>query len=543
VKTFGMTANQPPASPRAHDAGLPQPVSQLLREAGRALSLDRIALAEQLLGKALALAPDSAEVRRLMGVAALMGGDHSRAISHLRGALAASPDDATINMTLGNALFETGEADAGLACLQRACELAPGSAAAWYNFGRALQVTSRVEQARDALQRAVTIDPGYARARNALATVLTNLGDIPSAVAMLRETLRQQHDNADAWFALGNMKTESFGSDDAAQLRSLFRRPGVSDDSRILLGFTLAKALEDQADYAAAFDAVREANALKRRYLYWDRSEERARVDAIAGAFSAPLPRPLDAALGQEVIFVVCLPRSGSTLTEQILASHPEVAGGDEIQTLPEILDEESGRRGLPFPQWVPAATAEDWHRLGQEYLARTSHWRRQHPRHTDKNVSNWAFVGAALSMLPGARVVNSRRDALETCFAGYRQLFATGVHFSYDMDDMADYFAGYDRLSKLWRQQFPQQYFEHEYESLQKDPEGQIRRLLDFCGLPFDAACLAFHRTPRTVLTVSSAQVRQSLRQDTARGPLYGDKLEPLRARLRAAGLLPAEA
>ncbi|MEW9622686.1 tetratricopeptide repeat-containing sulfotransferase family protein [Rhodanobacter geophilus] len=507
------------------------------------MSLDQAALAGQLLDKAQALAPGSAEVRRLMGVAALMGGDHPRAISHLRSALAADPDDAIVNMTLGNALFETGETAAGLACLQRACELAPGTAAAWYNFGRALQVSSRVEQAREALQRAVTIDHGYTRARNALATVLTNLGDISSAVAILRETLRMQPDNADAWFALGNMKTESFGSEDVAQLRGLFRRPGISDDSRILLGFTLAKAMEDQADYAAAFDVVREANALKRRHLYWDRSEERARVDAIAGAFSAPLPAPLDATLGQEVVFVVCLPRSGSTLTEQILASHPEVAGGDEIQALPEILDEESGRRGMPFPRWVPAATAADWHRLGEEYLARTSRWRLQRPRLTDKNVSNWAFVGAALAMLPGARVVNSRRDPLETCLAGYRQLFATGVHFSYDLDDMVDYFTGYDRLSGLWRRTFPQQYFEHQYEALQRDPEGQIRRLLDFCRLPFDAACLAFHRTPRTVLTVSSAQVRQPLRRDTARAPLYGDKLEPLRARLRAAGLLPGGA
>jgi tetratricopeptide (TPR) repeat protein len=537
-----MTTNQPPLSTRAPDAGLPQPVSRLLREAGMALSLDQAALAEQLLDKALALAPSNIEVRRLMGVAALMGGDHPRAISHLRDVLAAAPDDATVNMTLGNALFETGETDAGLACLQHACELAAGAAAAWYNFGRALQVSSRMEQAREALRQAVAIDPGYARARNALATVLTNLGDISSAVAILRETLRMQPDNADAWFALGNMKTEPFDSEDAARLHSLFHQPGVSDDSRILLGFTLAKAMEDQADYAAAFDAVREANALKRRHLYWDRSEERARVDAIANAFSAPLPEPLDATLGQEVIFVVCLPRSGSTLTEQILASHPEVVGGDEVQALPDILDEESRRRGLPFPQWVPAATAAEWHRLGEAYLARTRHWRLQHPRFTDKNVSNWAFVGAALAMLPGARVVNSRRDPLETCFAGYRQLFATGVHFSYDLDDMVDYFVGYARLSGLWRQKFPQQYFDHEYEALQRNPEGQIRRLLDFCRLPFDDACLAFHQTPRTVLTVSSAQVRQPLRQDTARASLYGDRLEPLRARLRLAGLLPAD-
>ncbi|EIL87178.1 tetratricopeptide repeat protein [Rhodanobacter sp. 115] len=402
-------------------------VAQLLREAGRALSFGQIALAEQQLDKVLALAPGNTEACRLLGIAALMAGDHPRAISHLRSVLAVRPDDAVINMTLGNALFETGETEAGLASLQRASELAPGMAAAWYNLGRALQVSTRMEPARDALQRAVAIDPNHARARNALATVLTNLGEIPAAVAMLRETLRRQPEDVDAWLALGNIKTEILGSGDVEQLRRLLHRTDGSDDTRILLGFTLAKALEDQADYAAAFDVVSEANALKRRTLYWSREEERSRVDAIAEAFSHPLPAPLDPALGQEVIFVVCLPRSGSTLAEQILASHPDVAGSDEIQTLPEILDEESARHGQPFPQWVPTATAADWHRLGETYLARAHGQHPTHLRFTDKNVSNWAFVGAALAMLPGARVVNARRDLLENCFAAYRQLFTTG--------------------------------------------------------------------------------------------------------------------
>jgi len=261
-------------------------------------------------------------------------------------------------------------------------------------------------------------------------------------------------------------------------------------------------------------------------------------VEAIASAFAHPLPAPLDATLGKEVIFIVCLPRSGSTLTEQILASHPQVEGADEILVLPRLLSEESTRRGQPFPQWVPAATAQDWQRLGNEYLARTRHWQ-QHLRFTDKNVDNWALVGAALAMLPGARVVNSRRDPLETCFAWYRQLFGNqSVHYSYDLDDIVDYYAGYARLSRLWQRRFPQQYFDHEYEALQADPEAQIRRLLGFCGLPFDPACLAFHQSSRPVLTISAAQVRQPLRRDTARSARYGHKLDPLRARLRAAGL-----
>lgn len=514
---------------------------RLLQAARRALGAGQSGAARLALAQARTLAPGDAETHRLLGIAALLDGDSRGAIVHLRDALAARPHDATIHLTLGNALFESGAAEAGLDSLRRASELAPDDPAAWYNLGRALQVSARLQPACDALRRAVALAPDHVKARNALATVLTNLGDTPTAVATLRETLRQHPGNAEAWFALGNLKTERLDSDDAARLRSLFRQPGQSDDVRILLGFTLAKALEDQADYPAAFDVVAAANAIRRRQLYWSREEERARIEAIAQAFASPLPTPLDATLGHEVIFVTSVPRAGSTLVEQILASHPEVDGGDEIPVLPELLEQESERRGCAFPAWVPAATAEDWHRLGLEYLERTRHWGRRHRRFTDKNISNWAFVGAALAMLPGARVVNARRDPLETCFACYRQLFATGIHFSYDLDDMVDYYAGYARLCALWRQRFPRQYFDHDHEALTQDAEAQIRRLLQACALPFDPVCLAYHQTPRAVLTISSAQVRQPLHGDTARAPRYGDRLDPLRARLHAAGLLPA--
>jgi Tfp pilus assembly protein PilF len=534
-----MTANPTPPSMQGHTVDLPPAAARLLVEASRALSRGQLELAGQSLAKVLALAPDCTEAHRLMGIAALMGRDHAKAIEHLRRALAARPDDSTLHMNLGSALIETGENDAGLACLQRACELDPGSVSTWYNFGKGLQFSAYLERARDALQRALAIDPRYIKARHSLATVLSSLGDTSAAVAIHRETLRQQPDCAEAWFTLANLKVEPFDKSDVAQLQSQLERPDLPADSRILLGFTLAQAMEDQADYARAFDILSEANVLKRRSVYWSRDEEHARVDAIANAFAQPLPAPLDATLGNEVVFIVCMPRSGSTLTEQILASHSQVEGADEIETLPQILNEESGRRGQPFPEWVPSATAEDWRRLGGEYLARTQRWRQQRPRFTDKNVNNWAFVGAALAMLPGARVVNSRRDALETCFAWYRQLFSNrSIHFGYDLDDIVDYYAGYAHLSRLWRERFPQQYFDHDYESLQADAEAQIRRLLDFCKLPFDPACLAFHQSSRAVLTISAAQVRQPLQRDTARSARYGGKLDPLRARLRAAGL-----
>jgi Flp pilus assembly protein TadD len=517
---------------------LPQAAARLLQEASKALSLGQPSSAERLLDHALELAPDNAEAHRLMGIAALMTGAHSKAIDHLRSALARLPNDARVNMTLGSALVDTGANEDGLTHLKRACELAPKNAEAWYNFGVALKFTRHMQQARDALEHAVAIESGHIKARNKLAEVMFSLGDTPAAVRTLRGTLSRQPDCADAWVALGNLKTEPLGSGDVEQLQNLLRRPGMPDDSRIPLAFTLAKALEDQCDYAAAFDVVSNANALKRRHLHWSRNEERARVDAVEQAFSGSMPEPADATLGKEVIFVVHLLRSGSTLTEQILASHPQVQGGDELSVLPDILDEESSRRGQPFPHWVPAATSADWQRLGETYLERTRPLREEHPRFTDKTPNNWAFVGAALAMLPGARVVNSRRDPLETCFACYRQLFPIGCHYTYDLDDMVDYYAGYERLSTLWRQKFPERYFDNGYELLQRDTESQIRRLLDFCQLPFDDACLAFHQTRRTVLTLSSAQVREPLQQNTARSARYGVKLDPLRAKLRAAGV-----
>jgi hypothetical protein len=247
----------------------------------------------------------------------------------------------------------------------------------------------------------------------------------------------------------------------------------------------------------------------------------------------------MDATLGNGVILIVSLPRSGSTLIEQILASHPLVEGANEITDLPQVIEDESTRRGQPFSQWAGSATPEDWSRLGRDYLKRTERWRLRRPYFTDKNLVTWQLVGPALAMLPGARVVNCRRDPIETCFSCYRQLFSNGALFSYDLDDMVSYYRDYDRLSRHWQRLYPHQILDFAYESLFVDTEQQIRHLLDFIGLEFDPACLAFHRTARTVRsTASAAQVRQPLYRDTARSVRYEEKLLRLRASLTAAGI-----
>jgi Tfp pilus assembly protein PilF len=531
-----MTANQaqPPVD-RA--AGLSPSARRFLEEAGKALGKGQPDMAERALVSVLALAPNNAEAHRLMGISFQMRNDHEKAVQSLRRSVISRPDDAMTLMNLGSSLYEIGAVDDALSALRQACELAPDMASVWYNLGKALKMQLRGEEARDAFEHALKRDAAHLLARTSLADTQVMLGDIPAAAANYRDVLRRQPEHAGAWYALANLKTEPLSEKDAAQIQRAFRKPGVPADARISLGFALAKALEDQGQYPAAFEALREANALKRRHVSWDASQQRARVDAIVAAFATPTAAPIDPSLGQEVIFIASLPRSGSTLIEQILASHRQVEGADEITDLPQIIEEESRRRQQPFPQWVTSATSEDWARLGRDYLARTARWRAQRPRFTDKNMLNWEYAGAALAMLPGARVVNCHRDPVETCFACYRQLFSIGSHFSYDLNDMADYYLDYARLSRYWQQRHPEHVLDYSYEQLLVDTESQIRRLLDFCDLSFDPACLDFHKTSRAVLsTASAAQVRQPLRRDTSRTPHYEAQLASLRTRLAQA-------
>ena len=322
---------------------------------------------------------------------------------------------------------------------------------------------------------------------------------------------------------------------DRDRVDELLKRPGISSNDQVLLGYALAKAFEDQGDLTASFHALQTASAIRHRLAPWDIQAEHERIDGIIKTFDRPLPRAVDANLGHGVIFISCLPRSGSTLTEHILASHSMVEGANEISDLQAVITGESSRRGQYLTQWAPLATAEDWHRLGCEYLERTAQWRKDKPFFTDKNLGNWALVGPALAMLPGARVVNTLRDPLETCFACYRQLFRDGASFSYDFESMANYYAGYARISKFWKGRFPENWHDHIYEDMLADPEGKIRELLAFCGLPFEPGCLEFHKTSRAVRSTPSAgQVRQPLQSNTSRASRYGALLDPLRDLLR---------
>ncbi len=314
--------------------------------------------------------------------------------------------------------------------------------------------------------------------------------------------------------------------------------PGSVDDVSTL-GFALARALEDRGLYAEALAELETANARVRAQRRWDAPAYTAHIDDVLKAFTTPPTGAADPQLGREVIFVVSLPRSGSTLTEQVLAAHSQVDGAGELPDLPAVLMEEARWTGKSFPDFVAGLTPSDWTRMGKRYLERTARWRQQRPRFTDKMPGNWLYVGAIRAMLPGAKIVVVRRDALETCLSCYRQRFAN-IEYTRSFEDLGAAWHDFDRAIAFWRKHYPAHVHETVYENIVAAPEKSIRELLEFCQLPFEPGCLEFHKSDRQVHTPSATQVREPLRNDTARSHLYGALLDPLRAAL---GLPPFSA
>ena len=516
--------------------GLPANAMHALPLAARYLDLRQLDSAGDALREAIAIAPAHPEILRLQGVLAYRQGRFDDAIALVRRTLAAWPDDAAALGNLGSALADSGRIDEALATMRRASEVAPQLASTWFNLGKLLDSQAYIDQAEPALRKAIELSPSHLPSRIAHAAVLATLGRTSESAGAYREALAKNARSVQAWLGLVNLKTVCLGADEIAVLENLHADQALSEDDRAVAGFALGKVLEDSGRHAEAFAVLSTANAMRRRRFGWDATGFSKRVDAIATAFES-VPAAVDATLGDSVIFVVSLPRSGSTLVEQILAAHPDVEGASELPDLEAVIAEESARRNARFPDWVATATPADWQRMGHRYLQRTERWRARHPHFTDKMPDNWLMVGAALAMLPGAHVVNVRRDAVETCWSCFKQMFATGRHtYSYDLADLAETWRDYDRLSRTWSERFPERVREQSYESLLADPENETRALLEFCGLPFDAASLRPHEAERSVRTASAAQVREPLHRDTARSAGYGALLEPLRNMLDAA-------
>lgn len=502
-------------------------------QALRALERGESARALNELDRTAPVAATHPELLRLRGLALMQRQEFAAALECYLDAAERWPDDALIACQLGAAMAQTGDMIGAEEAFLRAVLLDPDLSDGWYNLGHARDARADTAGACEAFEQVLRLKPDHPAARVQHAEMLKMLGRLDAAERELREVLRRDPDSVSAWVGLSNLKTFKPTAEELDRLVALRASGAVPETRRIDFDFALATFLEGAGRYREAFDLFVAANAAKRRTVRWNAPAVSQLVDAILERFARVPDAPAGETRGREAIFLVGMPRSGSTLAEQILSAHPDVQGGGERNEIVQVLQAESQHRGKRFPEWVVDASAQDWARLGDAYLARCATWRDTRPRFSNKTLTNWQTLGAIRRMLPGARIVHCRRDALETLWSCYKHHFGEAQFFTYDLDELVAFWRDCERAMATWTQAWPQWIHVFDHEALLADPEARIRALLDACGLAFDPACLDFQANARDVRTSSASQVRQPLRKDLAVATKYGALLAPLIGRL----------
>ncbi len=475
--------------------------------------------------RALALKPDFAEAFSNLGIVRQAQGKLAEAVACYERALALKPDYADAHNNLGTAFLDQDRIDEAVMHYERALALKPDFASAHNNLGNALAKQNRTDDAKLHYERALAFKPDYANAHNNLGNVLKEQGKFGEATAHYGRAIALQPDYAEAHLNRSDIKFFERGDADLAALEAL-AHSDLPADKAMYIHFGLAKALDDAREYARAFDHLLQGNRLKRRQVDYQEAQTLELFARIRAVFdNSLLDRHQSMGCPSSApVFVLGMARSGSTLVEQILAGHPQIHAAGELTIL-----EKMEHRG--FPESVTNLDGPALRGLGESYLARLPNVASDIIRVIDKLPGNFLRIGLIRMILPNARIIHTMRDPIDTCLSCYSKLFTSGLSFTYDLAELGRYYRGYSELMAHWRSVLlPGVMLDVSYENVVEDLEGEARRLIHFCGLPWDDGCIAFHRTGRPVRTASAVQVRQPLfRSSLERWRHYEAFLGPL--------------
>jgi tetratricopeptide (TPR) repeat protein len=468
-----------------------------------------------------------------------------KAIELLVAAIAHDPSWAVPHFWLAKAHVASGEIGLAEAKVLEALLADPGFADAAHLLGQLLCQCDRHIEALPWLREATLIEPDDALFQRDLGVTLLFLGNIPAARQALMRALEINPHSERVLSTLTKMTAMGAGSSDAKRLFEIItdltgQQDALPIDEQASVLFARARALEDRKDFDGAFAALEQANSLRRRQIVYNVADDEARFARMAEVFSADLfNRQADEGHGltdDRLIFLVGMPRSGSTLAEQIISAHPDVHGAGEIDTLRQVIERCAGPSGARFPDWASAMNAVDQQAIGQAIAEAMPPGLSGQTRMTIKRLDNFEYVGLIHACLPQATIINCRRDERDCCFSSFTRNFSDSQPFSFDLAELGRYYRAYDQLMAHWHDVLPQgRILDLPYEQLVADLDGWTHRLLDHCGLGWDDACLEFYKSKRVVLTSSAAQVRQPI-FDTSidRWKPFAQHLAPLIEALR---------
>jgi tetratricopeptide (TPR) repeat protein len=495
--------------------------------------------AERWYRQAAALRPQDAELPFRLGLVLMSLARPDDAAEQFREAARIRPDLAEAWNNLGNVYFLQGKIPEAIDCYRATAKLRPLYAEACLNLGNALRENDEIAEGLTWYQEAVRLKPNYLKARNNLGAALLEQGQVEEAEAHFREYLRQR---PGAPQVLCNLAANGLYSDADPRpddLRVRLNDPQLSPMDRSQLHTALGFLLDRSGNHDEAFVHFREGNHLRRELsrqegLTFDPAEHSRFIDRMIATFTpAYFDRVRGLGIDSEVpLFVVGMPRSGSSLVEQILSHHPEVAGAGELREIPKLVASLPERLGGkdPYPECARQLTGEAARQAAAAYLGRLEKLAGKAPRITDKMLENFLHLGLIATLFPRARAIHCIRDPLDVAVSCYQQIFR-GLVYTRDLGDFGRYYKEYERLMAHWRSVLPLPVLDVVYEELVADVEGVSRRLVDFCGLPWDDRCLRFYENPRAVRTVSKLQVRRPVYASSiGRWRRYAAHLGPLR-------------
>jgi len=494
--------------------------------------------------QALALKPDYAEAHFNLGNALQDLGRHVEAMARYERAIALKPDFAAAHNNLGNGLQKLGRFEQAIVHYRRALAIQPGYGDAHHNLGNALLALDCNEEAIAHYEQAIAVDSAKAELHNNMGTALHEIGRLEEAYRAYEKAVELAPRAAAIHLNLASLRPFTAGDPRLATLEKLFEDVGsLGVDDQIGLHFALGKAFADLEQPERSFRHLSAGNALKRRQIAYDESETLRTFERIRATFTPRLlqQKPGGGDDSPVPVFVVGMPRSGTTLVEQVLASHSRVFGAGEREDFREAVSALKGPNDTPaFPELAAAMSGEDLRRLGSHYVGRVSATSPEAARIVDKMPINFLYLGLIHMALPRARVIHVRRDPVDTCLSCFSLLFTGDLPHTYDLGELGRYYGAYAALMEHWRSVLPPGVMlEVRYEDVVDDLETQARRLVAHCGLDWEDACLAFHQTQRPVHTASVTQVRQPIyRSSVGRWRPYGHLLQPLLQALGAAAV-----
>ena len=483
----------------------------------------------------------------------MLRNDLSQAERLLKAQLMEAPTDVPAIRMLAEVAMRCDRKDEAEKLLERCLELAPSFRAARYNYALILHRRANSAGALEQIERLLAEDPGNPSYRNLRAVLLSHVGEYPRSLEIYSQLLREYPTHAKMWLSYGhvlktdgqqdqgieayrrciaidpafgeaywslaNLKTFRFTDADIAAMRQQLARPELDDASRMHFHFALGKALEDAADYAESFEHYAKGNALGHARDPYDADRNSARIARLRRIFTRQFFSELTGSGfdAPDPIFIVSMPRAGSTLLEQILSSHSAVEGTSELPAIitlaRDLLAEADEDETIAYADVLARKSAAELRQLGEQYIERTRIQRKMgRPFFIDKMPNNFLHVGLIHAVLPNAKIIDARRHPLACCFSNFKQLYARGQRFSYDLTDMGRFYRDYVDLMAHFDEVLPGRVYRVFYENMVEDTESEVRRLLDYCGLPFEAGCLRFFENERPVRTASSEQVRQPI-------------------------------